>query len=360
MERKLIESDTLAAMIEKQIRDAVDRSVEGYIEQTIAQLTLDPAWIEKVENLVNQNFQRRFNERLSLVDVNSLIRDNIDAGIDRFREKLLADFNSDGIKDLAQQIELTVMDQAVVVENQLATRELSVEENTKVKGTLDVNNLCVRGTINTDNRSWDELAQRAADQALASMTEVWINELVTRVLDRARENGGIDFNSVRIDGDTLVEGNRLGSHITESNIQSTGPLRELSVAGHTQLNETVTVNRRRVGINTEDPEMALSVWDEEVSIVAGKIKQQTAYLGTSRLSNLAIGVNRVPQIEIDIEGLTTIKQLRLGQHRISHDREIPGYSGTRGDIVFNSDPKPDTPFAWVCLGGFKWQPLKSA
>lgn len=356
----MIESDTLAAMIEKQIRDAVDRSVEGYIEQTIAQLTLDPAWIEKVENLVNQNFQRRFNERLSLVDVNSLIRDHIDAGIDRFKQRLLADFNTDGIKDLAQQVELTVMDQAVVVENQLATRELSVEEDAKVKGTLDINNLCVRGTINTDNRSWNELAQRAADQALASMTETWINELVTRVLDRARDNGGIDFNSVRIDGEALVEGNRLGSHITESNIQSTGPLRELSVTGHAKLNETVTVNRRRVGINTEDPEMALSVWDEEVSIVAGKIKQQTAYLGTSRLSNLSIGVNRVAQIELDTDGLTTIKQLRVGQHRISHDREIPGYSGTRGDIVFNSDPKPDAPFAWVCLGGFKWQPLKSA
>ena len=242
----------------------------------------------------------------------------------------------------------------------MVARELSVEQDSKFKGTLDVNNLCVRGSINTDNRSWDELTQRAANRALESMTEVWINELVGRVLDRAKSSGGIDFNSIRIDGQTLVEGNTLGSHITESNIQRTGPLRELSVIGHTSLNETVTVNRRRVGINTEDPEMALSVWDEEVSIVAGKIKQQNAYLGTSRLSNLSIGVNRVPQIELDIEGLTTIKQLRVGQHRISHSRETPGYSGTRGDFVFNSDPKPDTPFAWVCLGGFKWQPLKSA
>lgn len=360
MERELIESDTLAAMIEKQIRDAVDRSVEGYVERTIAQLTLDPVWLGKVETLVNQSFVRKFSERLSLVDVNTLIRDNIDEGIDRFKEKLLADFNTNGIKDLAQQVELTVMDQTVVVENQLAVKELSVETDSKIKGTLDVNNLCVRGTINTDNRSWDELTQRAADRALESVTEVWIGELVTQVLERARTSGSIDFSMVHIDGQPLVNGNALSNRITDTKIESVGVLRDLTVGGHAKLNETVTVNRRRVGINTEDPEMALSVWDEEVSIVAGKIKAQTAYLGTSRLSNLTIGVNRVPQIELDTDGLTTIKQLRVGQHRIAHSKETPGYSGTRGDFVLNSDPKPDTPFAWVCLGGFKWQPLKSA
>ena len=71
-------------------------------------------------------------------------------------------------------------------------------------------------------------------------------------------------------------------------------------------------------------------------------------------------MNRLPQIEIDPAGLTRIKKLQVGLHKISHDVQVPGWSGTRGDIVFNSNPGPDRVFAWVCLGAHKWQTLKSA
>ena len=106
--------------------------------------------------------------------------------------------------------------------------------------------------------------------------------------------------------------------------------------------------------------MALSIWDEEVSVVIGKNKAKQAYIGTNRDQGLVIGVNRLPQIEIDSAGLTAIKKLQVGLHKISHNTAVPGWSGTRGDIVFNSNPGPDRVFAWVCLGTFKWQTLKSA
>ena len=105
--------------------------------------------------------------------------------------------------------------------------------------------------------------------------------------------------------------------------------------------------------------MALSVWDEEVSIVVGKNKANEAYIGTNRAQGVAIGTNRIPQIEISADGLTRIKQLQVGLHRISHDVKVPGWSGTRGDIVFNSNPN-DAVFAWVCLGQYQWKTLKSA
>jgi hypothetical protein len=75
---------------------------------------------------------------------------------------------------------------------------------------------------------------------------------------------------------------------------------------------------------------------------------------------VAIGVNRKPQIELNINGLTTVKKLQVGLHKISHDVQVPGWAGTRGDIVFNANPGPDRVFAWVCLGAHKWQVLKSA
>lgn len=355
----MIESDTLAAVIEKQIKQAVDRSMEGYVEKTITSLTLDPAWLFKIENLINQNFMRRFDEKISAVDVSTMIAQHIDAGIDRFQARFKENFRTNGILDAATKNELAVSNDMVVVQSTLVTRDLAVDNGARFKGSVDIQDLTVRGTINTDNQSWDDIATRAGDKVMASLTEQWKSELVQQVLNAAKTSG-IDFANIRINGEELVTGNTLSAKVLETSIETTGVLKNLKVAGHTELNNTLTVNQRRVGINTQDPEMALSVWDEEVSLIAGKLAPQKAFVGTSRMTGLALGINRVPQIEIDIDGLTTVKKLRVGQHRISHESQVPGYSGTKGDIVFNSDPKPGSAFAWVCLGGFKWQSLKSA
>jgi hypothetical protein len=131
------------------------------------------------------------------------------------------------------------------------------------------------------------------------------------------------------------------------------------VSGAVDLAETVHVRPRRLGINTLDPEMALSVWDEEVAMVAGKLRQNHAFLGTARQQTFSLGVNRKAWLDIDTDGLVSVKNFRIDRHRISFASQVPGYSGTRGDIVFNSDPNDAQPFAWVCLGAFRWQPLKA-
>lgn len=115
-----------------------------------------------------------------------------------------------------------------------------------------------------------------------------------------------------------------------------------------------------MGINTEQPDAALNVWDEEVSVSAGKYKSHEAYFGTNRDQALNIGVNRTPQITLGIDGVTGINKLRVAQYSISHGTTVPGYAGTKGDIVFNADPKPNSAFAWVCIGGHNWKVLKAA
>ena len=39
---------------------------------------------------------------------------------------------------------------------------------------------------------------------------------------------------------------------------------------------------------------------------------------------------------------------------------ISEYPGAKGDLVFNTNYKQDAPFAWICLGAFRWSELKSA
>lgn len=307
--------------------------------------------------MIEQKIDRILAGRLSEVNLNIQISKHIDAGLERFRAKILQDFKTRGITDLATKNELIIMDDSVVAENQLMSRSLLVDKDAEIHGSLTVKTLCLKGSVNTDNTSWNELSNKIAKDTLAKMTDEWRQSLVDQVLALAKTTG-IDFNEVRLDGESLVSDTVLNPKITSTSITKTGTLEDLTVEGRASLNETLTVDRRRVGVNTDSPEMALSVWDEEVSIVAGKIENQKAYIGTSRLTSLAIGVNRLPQIEINVDGLTTIKQLRIGRHKIAYEPQVPGYSGTRGEIVFNSDPNPDQPFAWQCLGGVRWQPLK--
>ena len=335
------------------VTQSIDNGIQNLVNTAIDNLVIDTEWQSKIERSVNQLMTTRLGDRLADIDLNSVIVSHIDAGIERWQDRFKQDFRTRGIADQANEIELTVMDGVVVVENDFVAKKVQVTND------LTVNNLVVSGTINTDNRSWDELKDVISQKVLTAATEAWRQDLVDQVVEQSRTTG-INFDSVLIDNQPLIENNTLSATVVDSHLQSTGPLRSLKVTGAAQFGQTMHVAGRRVGINTQDPEMALSVWDEEVSIIAGKLSKQQAFVGTARLQNLAIGVNRIPQIEIDVDGLTTIKQLRLGRHRISHAAAVPGYSGTRGDLVLNSDPKPGTPFAWVCLGSFQWQSLHSA
>jgi hypothetical protein len=355
----MIEADNLAVMLEKQIRQTVDAHMVMYIHKTIDSLILDRDWIERVEQTINQEFSRRFSDAISTVDFDDLMAKQLDSALDRWRQRLTEDFETRGIKDCAAQTELTVMTGAVVAENDLITQNLQVTQDLDLNGTARIKNLIVSGAINTDHPAWDEIKNVVVEKTLAEIDQQWQQQLVRQVLDLAKTQG-IDFDHVRLQGAPLVHGSALNASITETNIKKLGVLRELTVNGPAQLNDTVHVANRRVGVNTEKPEMALGIWDEEVSVIIGKLRSQQAYVGTSRLQNLAIGVNRQPVIEIDTEGMVRIQKLTVDKWRVGFDKSTPGYSGARGDIVFNTDPRPGEPFAWQCLGDYRWQALRTA
>ena len=337
-----------------QIKHSIDQAVSNLIESSVTQLTQDSAWLARVEHMINQTVTQRTVATLGSIDLNPAIRSRVDENMQIFQKQLLTKFSSTGIDDQSSSCQLTVMDDNVVIENQLTVRELDVV------GSITTNNLSVKGSININNHSWQVLADAISEKTLVQITEQWTDSLVDQIKTKI-QNDGIEFEKVKIGEEPLVDGSRLSGSITDTKIQTLGHLRELNVRGPAYINNnTVNVLNRRLGINTQEPEMALSVWDEDISVTVGKFKARQAWFGTSRDQGLAIGVNRLPQIEIDTDGLTTIKQLRVGLHKISHATMIPGWSGIRGDFVLNTNPGQDRVFAWLCLGGHKWQALKSA
>jgi hypothetical protein len=304
--------------------------------------------------MINQTVAQETVARLSTIDLGPTIKQQVDERMNQFTDSILKSFTSTGITDQATKLELTVMDDVVVVENCLTAKSIEAIDS------LRVQNLVVTGSINTDNESWNSLIGDIEQKTLAQLTTAWNKNLVEQAIIQIQEHG-IDFEEVRIAGKKVIEGNQLTRAILDSSLQSVGVLKTLTVSGEATFNnDTLNVLNKRLGVNTDTPEKALSVWDEEVSIVIGKHKLNQAYVGTNREQGIAIGVNREPQIEINIDGLTRIKQLQVGLHKISHSAQVPGWTGTRGDIVFNANPGTDRVFAWVCLGGYNWQTLKSA
>jgi hypothetical protein len=340
------------------ITRAIDHAVQQEIGRSLDALSLDPVWIAKIETLINQNYLRRVSEWISMTDLDSMVRSFIDASVDRWQDRFKQDFATCGFKDKAEALELSLTPGQVSVTSLLTCKDLLAQDRAVIEGVLEVKDLVLKGTINTDNHSWDELSGKIAQDTLALITDQWRQDLVDGVLEIAKTRG-IEFKDVTLKGLPLIQDGTLNPAVRRSQLESLGTLDRLSVAGEVDLSGTVHVRTRRLGINTQDPEMALSVWDEEIALVAGKLKQNHAYLGTARSHNFSLGVARKPYLEIDTDGLTTVKNFRIDRHRISFATQVPGYSGTRGDLVFNSDPNDGQPFAWVCLGAFRWQPLRA-
>ena len=335
------------------ITQSIATAVDQTIQSALADLGQDPVWLAGVETTVKQNMVLETISRIGSIDINTIIRQRVDENMQKIRQEFITDFSSTGIDDQATACQLTIMDDTTVVENRLTTADLTVVNGARI------NDLSVTGSINTDNPAWTVLADNISDNTLKKLSEKWRDELVQQITDQIRHQG-IEFDAVTIGGDYVVQGNKLSKAITESNLQSVGVLNQLSVAGEAHLNNTVSVVNSRLGINTSSPESALSVWDEEVSVVVGKHKAKHAYIGTARDQTLSLGVNRTPYLDIDNTGLTTVKKLQVGVHKFGHATQVPGWLGTKGDVVFNANPGPDRVFAWICTGSYNWQVIKGA
>ena len=335
------------------ITQSIATAVDQTIQSALANLGQDPVWLAGVETTVKQNMVLETISRIGSIDINTIICQRVDENMQKIRQEFITDFSSTGIDDQATACQLTIMDDTTVVENRLTTADLTVVNGARI------NDLAVTGSINTDNPVWTTLADNISNTTLEKLSKKWRTELVQQVAEQIRKKG-IDFDSVTIGGDYVVAGNRLSKAITESSLQSVGVLNQLSVAGEAHINNTLSVVKSRIGVNTDSPESALSVWDEEVSVIVGKHKAKHAYIGTARDQTLSLGVNRTPYLDIDNTGLTTVKKLQVGVHKFSHATQVPGWLGTKGDVVFNANPGPDRVFAWICTGSYNWQVIKGA
>jgi hypothetical protein len=241
----------------------------------------------------------------------------------------------------------------VVAKNHLNADSISVEKDSQFKGSLTIQgDLAVLGGINTNNRSFRELADVIEKNAYDKLQKEFLELASDTIIDRVQK--GIDIKNIKVRGKPLIEDGVFGEGIVGSNLTSVGTLKDL------QVGDMFSVKNNRIGVNTDSPTSAVTVWDNEVSLDIGKHSLNTAQIGTTKAQGLNVITNNQTHLSVDKDGLVWVKELQVGRNKIATALQTPGHSGTKGDIVFNINYKSGEPFAWICLGAFRWAELKSA
>ena len=349
IEYNSIDPKELEKVINQEIAKQVETQVFDFIEGT--------DWTSNIESKLISILSRDLAKQLNVIDIDPLIQKHTKELFNEYAKTI--EYN--GIDDQAKKVELSILEDAVVIENELISNKIKAVKLLTTDGSLIIKkDLVVLGDVNTDATGWDKLASRIQQDVFRQFTTQIKKQLTEDVINLAKTTS-IDFKKVTVNGKSIVVGNALSNTITESMLHKVGALKELTVTGQANINDCLHVVNKRIGINTETPSMALTIWDEEAEIVAGKIKKQTAFIGTGRKQELQIGINRSGNITIKDDGLVQIERLQVGLNRISHASELPGYLGSKGDIVFNNNvSKSNLTFAWMCLGNYNWLSLKSS
>ena len=252
---------------------------------------------------------------------------------------IIQNFNSTGIQDNSTSCQLTIMDDILVVEGHLLTNSSSTRKLETDRATI--NDLVLAGRF--------ELSESASES---------VRELAREVL-AVSDSKSLDLTdrSIRYDGKLLMDGSSLGPGIMTSNLRKVGTLQDLKVSGPAKFNETLLVtDRGRIGINTEEPAGALTVWDEDAEITVTKLGKRNMFVGSTRNTDVTIGTNNRNQLHLGQALVEVNDPLRIMGMKISVIENIPESAGEPGELVFVKNARQGEPFMYICKNG-NWNSL---
>lgn len=261
---------------------------------------------------------------------------------------IIQSFGSTGIDDKASTCQLSVFDEVTVVENNLLTKDLTVKGSATIEG-----DLIVTGNVPKDSALYQNLVASVSDVLRGAADHETLIGYSNVVFERIK-NEGLDLGKITLNGHEIVNGGNLSNNITFSNLQRVGTLTELRVSGEALLSQTLYTTGKRVGINTIEPNHALSVWDQEVEFGFSKRENNVAVFEVPRNQRLIISANGKNNLVLMPEGGIQVDKVSIGATTLTSASVPPSYNAQQGTIVFNSNPTIGGPLGWISLGGAKW------
>ena len=373
------EIDTVVAkIVEQRLNDRVagydfDTKVKQQLDIAVGQLSTQ--FDKSLTAAANDQITRTINQKAEQIDIQKIISTVADAKLsalvnsgnfpinsiphasvnfaglkltgDQIRGGIIKQFGSTGIEDLATGVRLTIMDQATAFEGPLWAPSANIKGDLTVDG-----NLIVAGEI-ADSPALTKLVDATTANVRENLNAELFDGFTNTIFNRVRSEG-LDLDKITQGGKEIVKGNQLGYHITDTNIQRLGVVRDFQTQGENLLTDTLYVTNGRIGVNTMDPSAVLSIWDEEVEINLAKYEHDVGYIGTPRYQKFVLGSNSRENIILHVDGSVEIEKLAVGKTLMSSAKEIPNYNGELGQIVWNETPSHGGVVGWVCLGATRW------
>ena len=324
---------------------SANEQITAEVARRVAVMDIGPIIQSIVENKINNLVQTGAFGKES-IDHTSINFKGFKFSGDVVKGGIIQNFGSTGIDDRTTQVQMTLMDQAVAFEKAVWTPSAIIKGKLTVEG-----DLVVLGDIDSNSPAANTLANMAVEKIKA---DTGLLELHSDAILASIGQKGIDLKRITQDGREIVNGNQLGYHITDSNLQRVGMLRDLQTQGEAILSDTLYVTGKRVGINTIEPSAVFVVWDEEIELVITKHSSDTGYIGMPRFQRLVLGANNKDNLILDTDGSVEIENLRVGNTPMSSATAIPDYNAITGTIVWNENPAQGGPVGWICLGATRW------
>jgi hypothetical protein len=322
---------------------------------------------------------------------------------------IIRNFESSGIKDTASSTKLTITDSQVSVENLSVSTlmgDVAVEKSLTVHGVIKAQRLEVN-EVQADlrlERSTPLEFKATKDSALPGKGLLFSGQGYTKQFifsaspDRFFSTETIDLAKDRayfIDNVKVLDSASLGSSVQKSNLKELGRLKSLTIDGDLNISDSLhyNSNSKRLGIGTDAPNGAVSIFDNNVELILGGTKEARGIVGTfthndfeivtdnlARVTvssngsvsfgapskgptqvtvygKLSVGVN-VPDPTVDLHIAGSVKFNGNLQSSGTHSPAFGNY--TPGDIVWNSAPTPGTWVGWICIGAGspgQWRPF---
>ena len=261
---------------------------------------------------------------------------------------IIENFSSTGIDDRATQVALTILDDATVIENNLLTKDLTVQGSMTINGEFVVN-----GSVPVESEFYKNLVV-ATESGVLQKIDLSLFDNYSALIFNKIKTEGLDLSKITVNGKEAIKDNSLGPYITDSNLQKVGQLKELQVSGETLLSESFYTTKGRVGVNTIEPSAVLSVWDDEIELTASKRQKDVGSFGTPRNQKFIVFANNKDNIVLDTDGSAAINDLRIGSMRFTASDQPPNYVSEKGHVVWNANPSVGGPLGWICLGSANW------
>lgn len=356
------------------VKSAVDSKINAQIDTFQIDLTeFDNRIIEagnKIINGINTESMEKINvlisSRINGIDLEALVKQYIESNLnsdgrhlrllpkaipgtavdtetlkitgDQITGGTVTEFASTGIDDKATSCKLTIMDVGTIFENTLYAPRVEVKGDAVVDG-----NLIIKGVIPRESQTYQNIVADVGNIANDTYDRVFA-KLQTETLDIAK---------LTVGHRSIIEGDTLTTAIVNSNLRRVGTLQDLQTSGESLLSETLYTSNKRVGINTMDPSMALSIWDEEIEVGIGKRSQGTAQV-TTRANKMVVGINTQNNITLTADGNVIVPQIKIGNMQFSTSPSTPNFDAVKGTVVFNENPSIGGPLGWVSLGESRW------